>query len=166
MIFLKSSRIGEADARGVNRAGAANRAGNLAARAGRLAPAPSVGVDGAFRLVAMAALASFMFTFASCTKKSESPLTQEETSAKLLSVGRSTYLSSCTACHNPDPRKDGPVGPAVWGSSLELLQKRILEASYPAGYKPKRESHNMIALPHLKPDIPAIHAYLNAPETK
>jgi mono/diheme cytochrome c family protein len=115
--------------------------------------------------LATASLAVGLFFFlllSACTRKSDAPVSAEETKAKLLSVGRSTYLSSCTACHSPDPKKDGPVGPAVAFSSLELIEKRVLEASYPAGYKPKRETHTMVALPHLKPDIPALHAYLNS----
>lgn len=98
----------------------------------------------------------------SCTKKTEAPLSAEERAAQMAKTGRSIYLSACTACHNPDPKKDGPVGPAIAFSSFELVEKRVVEAAYPAGYRPKRDTHTMVALPHLKGDVPAIHAYLNS----
>jgi hypothetical protein len=47
-------------------------------------------------------------------------------------------------------------------SSLELLTARIKYKSYPAGYKPKRETAIMPDLSMLEKDIPAIHAYLNS----
>lgn len=77
--------------------------------------------------------------------------------------GRSVYVSNCIACHNADPKLDGAVGPAVAGSSLELLEQRVLKQSYPAGYAPKRSTKVMPAMVFLKDQIPALHAYLNAP---
>lgn len=79
----------------------------------------------------------------------------------LVARGRSVYVTSCIACHNPDPARDGNVGPALKGSSLELLQARVLEIRYPPGYRPKRPTKLMPPLPHLKNDIPALHAFLN-----
>lgn len=73
----------------------------------------------------------------------------------------SIYKLNCIACHNVDPGKDGVAGPALTGSSKELLEARILRAAYPAGYKPKRDTKQMPALPHLEKEIPAISAYLN-----
>jgi mono/diheme cytochrome c family protein len=35
--------------------------------------------------------------------------------------GRQVYLAQCTACHAQDPAQNGPLGPAVKGSSRELL---------------------------------------------
>ena len=29
--------------------------------------------------------------------------------------GRQIYLAQCTACHNRDPERDGPLGPAIKG---------------------------------------------------
>ena len=88
---------------------------------------------------------------------------QNETpEAKLIARGKAVYVSNCTACHAPNPKYPGSQGPDVYGSSKELLEARILYAKYPEGYKPKRESHVMPALPHLKADIDAIHAFLNA----
>ena len=80
----------------------------------------------------------------------------------LIKRGKALYQGQCTACHNPDPKKDGPLGPASYGASLELLTARIKSASYPAGYKPKRDTKLMVAMPNLSDDdIKAIHAYLN-----
>ena len=76
--------------------------------------------------------------------------------------GKSVYQSNCTACHAPDPRVAGALGPDLAKSSLELLELRVLRAEYPAGYTPKRSSKVMQPLPHLKADIPALHAYLNS----
>ncbi|OQW54266.1 MAG: hypothetical protein A4S09_06095 [Proteobacteria bacterium SG_bin7] len=79
----------------------------------------------------------------------------------LIAKGKITYSSSCTACHNPDPKKPGSIGPEVYGSTRELLEARVLRAEYPQGYKPKRATKSMAALPHLKNDIDALAAYLN-----
>jgi mono/diheme cytochrome c family protein len=81
----------------------------------------------------------------------------------LSAQGKRVYLAHCTSCHNSDPGKDGVMGPAVAGSSLELVRTRVLEGGYPPGYKPKRDTKVMAALPHLKGDIEALTAYLNAP---
>lgn len=69
-------------------------------------------------------------------------------------------MSNCIACHSQVPAQDGALGPAVSGSSYELLEARVLRAEYPEGYTPKRESRVMIALPHLAQDIDALTAYL------
>ncbi len=79
----------------------------------------------------------------------------------LIKRGKSVYITSCIACHNVDPAKDGSMGPAVKNSSLELLNAKMLKATYPPGYNPKRSTSQMVALPHLEKEIPAIHAYLN-----
>lgn len=80
----------------------------------------------------------------------------------LIKKGRSVYVAQCTACHNTDPSKDGAIGPSVAGSTLELLEARILRAEYPATYSPKRKTKQMAPLPHLKADLPAIYAYLQS----
>jgi mono/diheme cytochrome c family protein len=77
-------------------------------------------------------------------------------------VGKRIYLANCIACHNQDPAKEGTLGPAVAGSSLELVEARILRAAYPPGYTPKRDSHLMPAQPFLKGDVPALAAYLES----
>ncbi|HUP56603.1 MAG TPA: cytochrome c [Bdellovibrionota bacterium] len=80
----------------------------------------------------------------------------------LVAKGRVVYQSNCTACHHSDPTKNGPLGPEIAGSSLELLTARIMKAEYPPGYKPKRDTRQMAAIPQLQADIPAIHAYLSS----
>ena len=102
----------------------------------------------------------FLFTLmiVGCDKKANS----EKPLSALESSGKAVYMSNCIACHNPDPRIAGSVGPDVAFSSLELVTARVLRAEYPAGYKPKRESKMMPPLTHLEKDIPAIHAYLNS----
>src|SRR6185295_13764226 len=72
--------------------------------------------------------------------------------------GRAVYLANCVACHNNDPSRDGPIGPAIKGSSTELLQARVLSTSYPPGYKPKRPTHVMPQFPFLKDEIPYLGA--------
>jgi len=74
--------------------------------------------------------------------------------------GRQLYLAQCSACHAPDPAKDGPLGPAVKGSSRELLEARILRAQYPPGYTPKRPSAVMQPLPQLAGSLDDLAAYL------
>jgi mono/diheme cytochrome c family protein len=74
--------------------------------------------------------------------------------------GREVWLGQCIACHNSDPAKDGPIGPAVKGSSPELLEARVLRGEYPPGYTPKRASKVMPARPDLAPSLPDLAAYL------
>ena len=81
---------------------------------------------------------------------------------ELIEAGRSVYNANCIACHSVDPTKDGALGPAVAGSSLALLDARVLRAEYPEGYEPKRETRVMIALPHLEPRLPELAAYLES----
>ena len=70
------------------------------------------------------------------------------------------YVANCIACHNHDPALDGGIGPAVAGSSYELLEARIIRGEYPEGYTPKRDSQLMVPLPYLEPDLAALAAYL------
>ncbi len=103
------------------------------------------------------------FLIAACTPKSSSTTSSPTLSENDLPArGKKVYGQNCTACHNPNPKLDGTIGPAIAGSSLELISARVLHANYPAGYKPKRDSHQMPALPSLEPEIPALHAFLNA----
>ena len=75
--------------------------------------------------------------------------------------GRRVYMTVCIACHNPDPTKDGPIGPAVKGSSPELIEARVLRASYPPGYTPKRKTALMPKQPQLENEILDLAAYLS-----
>jgi len=76
--------------------------------------------------------------------------------------GRAVYVANCVACHNSDPSKDGPIGPAIKGSSQELIEARILRSSYPPNYKPKRTTKIMPQFPYLKSEIPYIAAFLSS----
>ncbi|MBX7147751.1 cytochrome c [bacterium] len=79
----------------------------------------------------------------------------------LYTKGKSVYMANCAVCHNPNPKLDGSLGPAVFGSSKELVTARVMHAQYPEGYKPKRESKLMQALPHVEKDIEALVEFLN-----
>ena len=74
--------------------------------------------------------------------------------------GRQVYLAQCIACHNSDPSKNGPLGPAIKGSSRELLETRVLRGTYPPGYKPKRGTAIMQPMPQLASAIPDLAAFL------
>jgi mono/diheme cytochrome c family protein len=82
--------------------------------------------------------------------------------AALLKRGQQVYAINCTACHSPEPTLAGPVGPAVAGSPLALLEAKVLRNEYPPGYTPQRDTQAMVALAHLEPDLPALAAYLAA----
>jgi len=74
--------------------------------------------------------------------------------------GRQVYLAQCTACHNTDPGQPGAVGPPVKGSPRELLEAKVLNGSYPAGYTPKRPTKVMVPLPAVAPEIAALADFL------
>lgn len=78
----------------------------------------------------------------------------------LAEQGRKLYQANCIACHNPDPARDGPLGPAVACSSAELLEARLMRAEYPPGYQSKRDSKLMPAQPYLRRDLPGLAAFL------
>ena len=81
---------------------------------------------------------------------------------ELIAAGRSVYNANCIACHAMDPSRDGALGPAVAGSSYELLEARVVRGNYPEGYTPKRDSRVMVALPHLEPRLEELAAYLGS----
>jgi mono/diheme cytochrome c family protein len=85
---------------------------------------------------------------------------QEPKLTALGERGRQVYQAQCIACHNPDPAKPGPIGPAVRGSSEELLRARVASGTYPPGYTPKRPTKLMQPMPQLAQDIPALAEYL------
>lgn len=103
--------------------------------------------------------------FSACNKSSAPPSEpQDPQQQALIKHGRAIYQTTCIACHNSNPKQPGALGPDVWGSSLPLITARVISASYPPGYKPKRQTHTMVALPQFKDDLPALHAYLNSPQ--
>ncbi len=75
-------------------------------------------------------------------------------------LGQALYRTHCISCHNLDPAKDGVLGPAVRGSSFELVRARVLEGSYPSGYTPKRATRTMQKIPLPETDVTAIADYL------
>ncbi len=81
--------------------------------------------------------------------------------------GRNIYDLMCVVCHDPDPTKDRvggtSPGPAVAGSSLELLEMRVLGVEYPEGYTPKRDTNMMTSFPLAPTKIRALHAFLSDP---
>ena len=93
-----------------------------------------------------------------CDKRSDTPVAK--TGDGDPKRGRAIYLTNCAACHNLDPSKDGPIGPAIKGSPKELVEARVLRAAYPPGYTPKRRTTMMPAQPDLQPAIPDIVAFL------
>jgi mono/diheme cytochrome c family protein len=80
--------------------------------------------------------------------------------AALAKRGAQIYQGNCTACHALDPAQPGPVGPPVAGSSLALLEAKVLRNEYPPGYTPKRDTKAMVPLVHLAPELPALAAFL------
>lgn len=90
------------------------------------------------------------------------PTIDTRTPQELVKAGRGAYNANCIACHGVDPTRDGALGPAVAGSSLELLTARIMRSEYPEGYAPKRPSRLMVPLPHLEERLPELAAYLNS----
>ena len=103
-------------------------------------------------------LLSCLLMLAACSNESEqsSPAAKDPNWQR----GRAVYVANCVACHNNDPAKDGPIGPAIKGSPKELVQTRVLRTEYPAGYKPKRPTKVMPQFPFLEPEIPYLAAYL------
>jgi mono/diheme cytochrome c family protein len=93
------------------------------------------------------------------TLSDPTPLTASQQA--LAARGRSVYMANCIACHAPDPSQEGGLGPAVVGSSRELLETRVLRAEYPPGYTPKKTTQMMIPLLHLENEIEALFAFLN-----
>jgi len=98
------------------------------------------------------------FILAACSKDSDDSAKSEKNTD--AARGRAVYLANCVACHNNDPSRDGPIGPAIKGSSKELLEARVLSTSYPPGYRAKRPTKVMPQFPFLKDDIPHLAAYL------
>ena len=80
----------------------------------------------------------------------------------LAARGEHYYQNVCIACHNADPSKDGVVGPAVAGSSRELLEARVVRGELPPGYTPKRQTGAMPAFPYLADQVDDLAAYLEA----
>jgi mono/diheme cytochrome c family protein len=81
---------------------------------------------------------------------STSACTKSSKTTDLAAKGKVIYNQSCTVCHNMNPKKDGVLGPALSGSSFELLKHKVTQNSYPAGYTPKRKTNMMTLTPNMK----------------
>ena len=86
----------------------------------------------------------------------------ESTPLTAVERGRRVYMANCITCHNPDPTKPGASGPEVAGASRALIEARVLHASYPPGYTPKRTTKAMIPLPFLASRLEDLAAFLDA----
>jgi mono/diheme cytochrome c family protein len=106
-------------------------------------------------------LSAFAFALTSCLC-SKPKSGSNDPNAALVAKGKTVYMTTCVACHNSDPKKEGSIGPDVWGSSKELLEAKVLRRGYPEGHTPKRNSVAMPSFPHLEKDIEALHKFLNA----
>ncbi len=109
------------------------------------------------KLGGIGVLGSLLLLLVGC----DGSLEPQTDNAELVARGRAVYVMNCTACHNTDPAKPGPVGPAILGSSLELVRTRLSEATYPEGYTPKRATKQMAPMPHLAKHSEALFAFLN-----
>ncbi|HKA92065.1 MAG TPA: cytochrome c [Haliangiales bacterium] len=101
------------------------------------------------RWVALSAL----FALVGCSQQSTA-------NSEAAERGRLTYMANCIACHNADPAKPGTLGPAVKGSSRELIEARVLRAAYPRGYTPKRDTKQMVPQPQVADKLDDLAAYL------
>jgi mono/diheme cytochrome c family protein len=106
---------------------------------------------------------SFAVTVSACSKQSDDSSQAAKNPA--AERGRAVYVANCVACHNNDPSKDGPIGPAIKASPPELIESRVLRTDYPPGYKPKRNTQVMPTFPYLKSEIPYLIAYLDDDST-
>ncbi len=122
---------------------------------------PNLAVAYRLTLIVLVIVFILMSVFTGCQRTTPPQDTPSSTSPS-ADHGRVIYQTQCIACHNSNPHKPGSIGPDIFGSSKELLQARILKGDYPPGYQPKRSTHNMAALPHLKDEIDSLHAYLNS----
>jgi mono/diheme cytochrome c family protein len=98
-----------------------------------------------------ACAAAVVLSIGACTSKPQTPAQR----------GRQAYMSNCIVCHGVNPNLPGSQGPAIAGSSRELVEARVLHVSYPPGYKPKRPTHAMRPFPQLKDHIDDLTAFLD-----
>ena len=76
--------------------------------------------------------------------------------------GERVYQNVCIACHHGDPNKDAAIGPAVAGSSRELIEARVVRGEFLPGHTPKRPGGAMPAFPFLADQVDDLAAYLEA----
>jgi mono/diheme cytochrome c family protein len=99
-------------------------------------------------------LAAFSIgVFVACQKNPREP--------EAVTRGRAVFMANCASCHNTNPNLAGSLGPPIAGSSRQLIEARVLHASYPPGYHPKRPSHLMQPMPWLASKIDDLTAFLD-----
>ena len=84
----------------------------------------------------------------------------EDAISEAAARGKTVYLNVCIACHAVDPTQDGPLGPAIDGATLPLLEAKVLRAEYPPGYAPKSAGITMPRYDYLAEQLPDVAAYL------
>lgn len=84
------------------------------------------------------------------------------TTASLPASGEVLYQANCTFCHSYNASVDGHIGPAITGTSFEVLEAKLHRATYPKGYIPKRTTLLMPTFPQFsQAELEAIYLYLN-----
>ena len=91
-----------------------------------------------------------------CTSKMPAQIPQDP-----LQKGHLLYQARCTSCHNANPKIAGSLGPALQGTSLEVLKAKTKEGAYPLDYTPKRKTHLMPKQSLSDEEIQALFGYLN-----
>lgn len=79
-----------------------------------------------------------------------------------IARGEQIYGNVCATCHGSDPAQEGTLGPAIAGSSQELVEAKVIRGEYPPGYTPKRGTKQMPPLPYLEEHVGDITAFLQA----
>lgn len=101
------------------------------------------------------AVTTFLLAFAACSAGDGDADTAE-------ARGEKVYKNVCATCHGASPTEVGTVGPAIAGSSAELIEAKLVHNSYPPGYEPKRNTKLMAPMPHLAGTVPDLAAYLES----
>jgi mono/diheme cytochrome c family protein len=99
--------------------------------------------------------ATLLLTFAACSGGDADGDTAE-------ARGEKVYKQVCATCHGASPTEAGTVGPAIAGSSAELIEAKLVHNDYPPGYEPKRNTKLMVPMPHLAGAVPDLAAYLQS----
>ena len=109
------------------------------------------------RLVLTVAVCLVLALLSACGEK------VEEVTGPDPARGRRLYIATCIVCHNIAPSKPGSQGPPIKGSSVELLEAKVLRKTYPPDYKPQRTTSAMPTYPQVRKRIPDIAAFLAQP---
>jgi mono/diheme cytochrome c family protein len=136
----------------------------------RVYPACRVHLDDWFAHLKVLVILCTLLLIGACTKKQDTPEASAAAASDVTAAapqadakaGERAYKLNCAQCHNPNPAVVGAVGPEIAGSSRELIEARILNAAYPPGYQPKRQTKAMPAMPYLKKEIENLTAYLQS----